>query len=124
MDQLSQNSFFFFDSFITSINMLDIIGIIGFGIYIINYSLVTFQKINSHGTAFFSTNILAACCVLTSLTQSFNLASALIQVFWICLGIVAIALRIFPRSAKSHHIVENLDEPQTKQTDNVYWVKP
>lgn len=88
---------FIIESTSNEINYFDIIGVVGFGFYIINYSMVTFQKINSHGIAFFSINIVAATCVLTSLSQNFNLAAALIQVFWIGLGLVAIGLRLKSR---------------------------
>lgn len=74
--------------------MYDAIGFLGFFLYIANYSLVTFHIIDSREITFFCANIVAASCVLISLTQNFNLASALIQVCWICLGLVAIALRL------------------------------
>lgn len=100
MKFLSETSPFFADVTITSLSFIDMIGILGFCIYLINYSLVTFQKIDSRGVAFFMTNIVAAVCVLASLMQSFNLASALIQIFWICLGIIAITLRLLPKREK------------------------
>lgn len=82
---------------IDDLGKYDAIGIVGFGIYLTNYSLVTFQKIDSRGIIFFTSNIAAASCVLLSLSESFNMASALIQVFWICLGVIAIALRLMPK---------------------------
>lgn len=73
------------------------IGVLGFMLYMTSYTLVTFQKIDSRGVLFFCLNTGAACGVLISLTQSFNLASALIQVVWICLGSVAITTRLVNR---------------------------
>ncbi|WP_205859842.1 CBU_0592 family membrane protein [Cochlodiniinecator piscidefendens] len=96
MDFLSETSPFFADVTLSSLGILDVIGVVGFGLYLTNYTLVTFQKIDSRGITFFLVNIIAASCVLTSLVQNFNLASALIQIFWICLGVVAVTLRLLP----------------------------
>lgn len=120
MKFLSETSPFFADVTLTSIGLVDMIGILGFCLYLINYSLVTFQKIDSRGVAFFLTNIVAAICVLTSLMQNFNLASALIQIFWICLGIIAITLRLLPKREKQArpdlviNPFENVQEMPTK----------
>ncbi len=70
------------------------IGVLGFMLYLTSYTLVTFQRIDSRGLLFFCLNTGAAAMVLISLTQNFNLASALIQVVWIGLGAIAIAKRL------------------------------
>lgn len=73
------------------------IGVVGFMLYMTSYTLVTFQRIDSRGLLFFALNTAAAAFVLVSLTQNFNLASALIQVVWIGLGVIAIGKRVsFP----------------------------
>lgn len=77
------------------------IGVLGFMIYMTNYTMVTFQRIDSRGLLFFSLNTMAATFVLISLTQNFNLASAMIQIVWICLGTIAIKKRWSLRSAAS-----------------------
>ncbi|WP_299929523.1 hypothetical protein [uncultured Pelagimonas sp.] len=69
-------------------------GVIGFCLYLTNYTLVTFRIISSQGITFFALNIFGAMMVLVSLAQNFNLGAMLIQVFWICLGFVAIAIRL------------------------------
>ena len=74
-------------------------GVVGFIFYLSNYTLVTFRVIDSQGIAFFLINICGACLILISLVQNFNLGSMLIQVFWICLGIIAIAIRLRARAA-------------------------
>lgn len=56
------------------------IGVLSFVLYVTSYTLVTFQRIDSRGLLFFCLNTGAAMFVLISLTQNFNLASALIQV--------------------------------------------
>ncbi len=70
------------------------IGVLGFLIYVANYTCLSLNIYSSEHATFFSLNILGAACVLISLTQDFNLASALIQSFWILIGGVAVALRV------------------------------
>lgn len=70
------------------------IGVLGFMLYMASYTLVTFQRIDSRGLLFFCLNTTAATLVLISLTQNFNLASMMIQIVWIFLGIIAIVKRV------------------------------
>ena len=69
------------------------IGVFGFALYVFNYTLLTFRKINSAAPLYFALNLCAASCVLIGLLVSFNLASALIQVFWVAISLTAIGLR-------------------------------
>jgi hypothetical protein len=72
------------------------IGVIGFGLYVLNYTLLTLHHLTSHSKTYFAVNIIAASCVLIGLTHSFNLASALIQGFWIIISFTAIFVRLRP----------------------------
>jgi len=72
------------------------VGVAGFAIYVLNYAMLTFHRITSHSKTYFVLNLIAASMVLVGLTHSFNLASALIQLFWIAISIAAIALRLRP----------------------------
>ena len=74
-------------------------GVFGFVLYLANYTMVTFRIIDSQGITFFVINIAGATLVLVSLAQNFNLGSALIQGFWICLGVIAIVIRLRTRAA-------------------------
>jgi len=76
---------------------LEVIGIIGFGLYVINYSLLTLHKLHSHDALYFCINLVAAVLVLVSLSSSFNLASAMIQAFWVVISSAAILIRIRSR---------------------------
>lgn len=78
--------------------VFEVIGIIGFALYVMNYTLLTVNWMTSQSTSYFVLNMLAASLVLIGLTHSFNLASALIQSFWIVISIVAIALRMRPKA--------------------------
>jgi len=79
----------------------DAIGVAGFGLYVINYMLLTFERLSSTQVRFFVMNLFAASLVLVSLFATFNLASAMIQIFWIAISITAIVLRI--RKTRSLH---------------------
>jgi len=75
-------------------HLFEAIGVSGFALYVLNYTLLTFQRITSASTTYFALNLAAATLVLIGLTYSFNLASALIQLFWIAISIAAIAIRL------------------------------
>ena len=73
--------------------MYDAIGLLGFGLYVLSYFLLTTHRLDSRTSAYFVINLIAASLVLVSLIGAFNLASLLIQVFWIVVSILAIARR-------------------------------
>lgn len=73
---------------------LEAIGVLGFCLYVLNYSLLTLHRVTSHSTTYFIINLAAATMVLIGLSNSFNLASALIQMFWIVISITAIVIRL------------------------------
>lgn len=79
--------------------LYEIIGIAGFALYVINYTLLTFHAICARHVPYFVLNLTAATLVLISLSHSFNLASLLIQVFWIAISLVAITLRLSRKNA-------------------------
>jgi len=79
--------------------ILELIGVAGFMSYVATYFALTLRWLDGNGTAYFACNMASASMVLIGLMASFNLASALIQVFWIGISIVAIALRILGRGS-------------------------
>ena len=80
-----------------SVDLLQAIGVAGFLTYVLNYALLSLRLLHSDDARFFLINTVAALLVLISLSQAFNLAAALIQVFWIMIGIPAILLRLARR---------------------------
>ena len=78
----------------TALEIYDIIGVVGFFLYVMNYSLLTLQKLRSEQVTYFIVNWFAAGLVLIGLMQSFNLASVLIQVFWLLISSVGIYIRL------------------------------
>ena len=74
--------------------IFDAIGVAGFGLYVLNYTLLTFRKIKTECVLYFVINGTAASMVLISLSSSFNLASAMIQIFWVGISMVAVVIRL------------------------------
>lgn len=68
-------------------------GLAGFVAYVAAYGLVQMNKLDGNSSAYSVINIVAAALVLVSLYRDFNLASALIQVTWISLGLIGMLLR-------------------------------
>jgi hypothetical protein len=74
--------------------VVNVIGVIGFSLYVMNYCLLTFHRLTSHSKLYFVINLMAASMVLIGLTHSFNHAAALIQLFWIVISTTAIIVRL------------------------------
>lgn len=72
--------------------LAELIGIVGFCLYVCNYGMLTLRAISGHSFAYLALNLVAASCVLVGLTASFNLASAMIQIFWITMSLIGLAL--------------------------------
>lgn len=66
------------DIFSLSPVIFETISIIGFGLYVLNYTLLTLRYLSGHDVAYFILNLLAAAFVLVGLMAGFNLALALI----------------------------------------------
>ncbi len=87
--------------------VFDAIGVAGFALYVLNYGLLTVQRLKSEQVAYFVLNWLAASLVLIGLMASFNLASALIQVFWIAISTVGIYIRLRRRRTPQFESIRN-----------------
>ena len=68
-------------------------GLSGFGLYVVVYASLGWRLISGDSLSYFAGNTLAALLVLISNMGEFNLASVLIQVFFILIGTSAIFLR-------------------------------
>lgn len=71
-----------------------IAGLFGFFFYMASFAALQFRILDGQGMTYSFLNVLAASLVLVSLIAEFNLASALIQVSWIVIGLAGILLRI------------------------------
>ena len=74
--------------------LLDRIGVCGFVLYVVNYTLLTLGWVSGDSVQYFAVNFVAAALVLIGLSGNFNLASALIQSFFITMSTLGIAIRI------------------------------
>ena len=72
-------------------NICEIIGVMGVAVYLGSYAALQLGLLRGQGYAYASLNTLAAALVLVSLTDAFNLSSAIIQVSWIVIGVVGIS---------------------------------
>lgn len=80
--------------FIANPMYFEMIGVAGFALYVVNYSLLTLRYVDGHSLKYFVLNLLAAAFVLAGLMVSFNLASAMIQLFWVAMSLLGIVLRL------------------------------
>ncbi len=76
--------------------LFKLVGVAGFALYVLNYAMLTFGVLSTSATPYFVVNFFAAAMVLLSLMINFNLASALIQVFWIFMSTIGIFTRFKP----------------------------
>ncbi len=78
-------------------SVLEAIGVAGFVTYVTTYTLLTVGILTSRCVTYFCLNLLASSMVLLGLMASFNLASAMIQVFFMTMSGIGIILRLMPR---------------------------
>lgn len=82
----------------SSQSFVELLGVAGFFLYVLNYTLLTFRVLTGDSLTYFAINFCAASFVLAGLMNSFNLAAALVQIFWICMSTLAIILRLVRRN--------------------------
>lgn len=70
--------------------LIEAAGILGFALYLASYVLLNAGRLSGDRCGYALLNLAAAVCVLVSLMQSFNLASALIQASWIAISLYGI----------------------------------
>ncbi|MFK7836639.1 MAG: hypothetical protein AB8B60_10495 [Sulfitobacter sp.] len=80
--------------FALPLDLAELIGVLGFVLYVSAYSMLTLRVLSTKSVSYFILNLTAASCVLIGLTASFNLASALIQLFWVVMSLIGITLHI------------------------------
>lgn len=77
-----------------SLSLIQLAGLFGFFGYMAGFAAQQFSVIDGNSKAYSIINVVSASLVLVSLTEHFNLASALIQVSWIAIGIIGLTLRM------------------------------
>jgi hypothetical protein len=71
-------------------NIIDIIGTFGVIIIIITYFLLQIEKISSKNLSFSVLNIIGSTLILYSLMYNWNIASVLIEFFWILISLFGV----------------------------------
>ncbi|MFA5454344.1 MAG: hypothetical protein WC272_03390 [Sulfurimonas sp.] len=66
---------------------VDVVGIVGVAMVLATYFLLQSQKIDSKGFLYSFLNFLGALLIVYSLLYSWNLASFIIEFFWILISI-------------------------------------
>jgi len=101
-----------FAQFAAEATLPEIIGVIGFGLSVLNYSLLTLRRVTNDQVRYHVLNICAAACVLTGLMVHFNLAAAMVQTFWIAISSVGIVLRLYERARAGRSLTLGALRPQ------------
>lgn len=86
--------------YLSTLTVTQVTGVIGFFIYIASFSAVQIGMLSGNGVRYALANVIAASLVLVSLTADFNLASALIQISFISIGIFGIAKRLIRKPSR------------------------
>ena len=66
--------------------MEDIIGVVGVSFVLITYYLLQVEKIDSKGFWYSFLNLFGAVLIMYSLMYNWNLASVIIEIFWIAIS--------------------------------------
>ncbi|WP_299900269.1 hypothetical protein [uncultured Ruegeria sp.] len=77
-------------AFFDSLTIVDVIGSFGALIVVAAYFATQMRMMNSDDLAFPVINLLGSVLIVYSLLQNFNLASMLIEGFWIVISIIGI----------------------------------
>ncbi|UWQ18777.1 CBU_0592 family membrane protein [Jannaschia sp. M317] len=88
---------------VVGLPLLQIAGIIGALTYVANYISLTLRLLNPEGVGYFLFNLTAASLVLLSLGHAFNLASLIIQMFFIAVSLWGICSRL-RRRRRGHEV--------------------
>lgn len=75
-------------------NSFELFGLLGVLTYIGSYVVLQTGYVKDNSLAYILTSMLSAVLILISLSESFNLAAALVQVFWIIISLVGV-FRLF-----------------------------
>ncbi|MEL6748267.1 MAG: hypothetical protein AAFO79_10700 [Pseudomonadota bacterium] len=83
----------FFTTYLAGSSAVQMIGVLGFICYVAAFGALQLGFVDGNSMAYTLLNILAVGLVAVSLSEEFNLSSALIQGCWIIFGFIGLALR-------------------------------
>lgn len=74
----------------SGLSLWEFAGLLGATLYILSYALAALDVVPSNSPSYYMLKLFAALLVLTSLSNSFNLSAAVIQVFFILISLVGL----------------------------------
>lgn len=84
-----------------SLDVWEVVGLLGAAIYCTNYTMMAFDVITSKKPRYYALQFLAASCVTLSLLMHFNVAALAIQLFFMIVSIVGFVNHTKGQSAMS-----------------------
>lgn len=86
------------------ISVLEILGVIGAFTYLYTYAVLQWRRDYAKTVAYSFLNFLAACLVLISLFENWNLPSAIIQISWMVISLYGLrrCLKYIKRDQQLH----------------------
>ena len=84
---------------LTQVAWYDAVGIIGVAIILVVYYLLQIEKMRSDDLVYSVANLLGALLIVVSLMYQFNLASFIIEIFWIAISIIGIVRYVRKRKS-------------------------
>lgn len=70
--------------------IFDVLGMVGVGLIIVTYLLLTTDRMRPDGWRYPSFNGLGAVLIMISLTHDFNLSAFIVEAFWATISVVGI----------------------------------
>jgi hypothetical protein len=70
--------------------MIDTVGMLGTLLVVLAYYLLQLERIDPRGLSYNILNFAGAACLLISLCFNFNLASFVIEIFWIVASLIGL----------------------------------
>ncbi|TNE58875.1 MAG: hypothetical protein EP340_04100 [Alphaproteobacteria bacterium] len=75
-------------------NGIDALGVLGAGLIILTYFLLQIKRLEGTSLAYTGLNALGALLILISLLFNFNLASFIIEGFWLAISLFGIVMAL------------------------------
>jgi hypothetical protein len=72
------------------VHLYDVVGLVGVGLVVGTYFLSQIGRMNVNRPLYPALNGVGACLILYSLSHTFNLASAVIEGFWLLISIIGL----------------------------------
>jgi len=70
--------------------MSDAVGLLGTLLIVLAYFLLQLERVEPRGLSYNALNLIGAICLLISLVFTFNLASFVIELFWIAASLIGL----------------------------------